>query len=300
MEINGRRLGPGEPVYIAAEIAANHGGDLELALYQTLLAKDAGADAVKFQVRTFPESIPEDQRDVMKSTPWGELSYLDYRKRLEFGKLQYEAIDAHCRSIGIDWFVSVWSEQAVDFMEQFDPICYKIGSPSLTDDVLLRRVAATERPVILSTGGSRQEQVAAASVTLASTNDLLVCQCTSSYPCDPAEVNLNYLAKLRLTYLDVGYSGHELGTAISIAAVALGAVYVERHFTSSHELWGSDQALSLEPQEFAEMVKGIREVEQALGDGIKRVYDSEQDSLKKLRRVNATRQGIQEEAKAAH
>jgi N-acetylneuraminate synthase len=296
MEIGTRKLGPGEPVYIVAEIGGNHNGDLKLALKQIDLAKEAGATMVKFQKRTLPDAIPEAQRAVMKDTPWGKLDYVEYRERLEFNKAQYEIIDDHCRNVGIDWFVSVWDEAAVDFMEPFYPIAYKIGSPCLTDDGLLRRVAATGRPVILSTGGSTPKQVKHAIDGLDPICDsLVICQCTSSYPTDPTEINLRVLilpalsfrSEIELPTFQIGYSGHELGTAISIAAVALGAVYLERHFTNDKTQWGSDQALSLEPAEFAEMVKGVREVEAAMGDGVKVVYSSEKSKLASLRRFMA-------------
>ena len=278
MEIGTRKLGPGEPVYIVAEIGANHNGKAGLAMKQIDLAKKAGADAVKFQVRTLPDAIPEAQRSIMKDTPWGKMDYVEYRKHLELDKRDYGLLFEYCQSrVGIDCFVSVWDEAAVDFMEQFEPIAYKIGSPCLTDDGLLRRVAATGRPVILSTGGSTQADINTATTILADplAEDIIVCQCTSSYPCDPSEINLRYLE----SGFASGYSGHEQGIAISIAAVALGAVYLERHFTNDKTQWGSDQALSLEPAEFAEMVKGVREVEAAMGDGVKAVYPSEKSNL---------------------
>ncbi len=281
----GRTIGDGHPTYVVAEIGINHNGDLGDARKLIDAARLAGADAVKFQKRTPELCVPPDQRDKMRDTPWGYISYLDYRHRVEFDEAGYRAIDAHCRQGDIDWFVSVWDEPSVDFMEVFDPICYKIPSASLTDHALLRHVRATGRPVILSTGMSTMEQIEAA-VGLLDADRLLITHATSTYPCQPEELNLRMIQTLRERFpCPVGYSGHEVGLVPSAVAVALGASLVERHITLDRANWGSDQAASVEPAGFMRMVKYLRVVEQALGDGVKQVYDSELPSLSKLRRV---------------
>ena len=284
MRIGSREIGPGHPTYIVAELGANHGGSVAKAIQQMMLAKEAGADAVKFQKRSPEICIPPEQQGEMKDTAWGRMTYLNYRNRLEFWH-EYEGIGKAAGEIGIDWFTSAWDIPSVDFMEPFSPIAYKIPSPCLTDDALLKAVAATQRPVILSTGMSTPNEIARALRALEGV-ERVVCQCTSSYPLAPSEVNLRFMDELARADELVGYSGHEHGIAISIAAVALGACYVERHFTDTRDQWGTDQQISLEPGEFRQMVDGIREVEQALGDGIKRVYGSEQSAMKKLRRTH--------------
>jgi N-acetylneuraminate synthase len=280
-----RIVGDGQPVYVVAEIGINHNGDLDAARRLIDAAAHAGVDAVKFQKRTPELCVPDSQRDLMRETPWGYISYLEYRERIEFNAEQYGRIDRHCRERGIPWFASVWDEPSVDFLEGFDPVSYKIPSAALTDHALLRRVRATGRPIILSTGMSTMDQIRTA-VDVLGHADLVLMHATSSYPCDPEELNLRMIQTLRHEFpCPVGYSGHEVGLVPSTIAVALGACAVERHITLDRAMWGSDQAASVEPGGFERLVKYIRVVEQALGDGVKRVYESEIPSLGKLRRV---------------
>jgi N-acetylneuraminate synthase len=285
LKIGKRVVGDGHPTYIVGEIGINHNGDLEIAKQLIDLAKWAGADAVKFQKRTPELAVPPDQKDKMRETPWGYITYLDYRNKVEFGEKQYGEIDAHCKQKGMDWFVSVWDEGSVDFMEKFDTPCYKVPSASLTDHNLLKQLKRTGKPIVLSTGMSTMEQIKAA-VKEVDVNSLMLTHTTSTYPCDPEELNLRMISTLRELFpCPVGYSGHEVGLVISAVAVAMGASLVERHITLDRAMWGSDQAASVEPGGLQRLVKYIRVTEQALGDGVKRVYDSEQPSLKKLRRV---------------
>ena len=286
VRIGNRWVGDGHPTYIVAEIGINHSGDLETARRLIDAAVHAGVDAVKLQKRTPELCVPPDQQTQMRDTPWGYITYLEYRHHVEFGREAYAAIDVHCREKEVDWFVSVWDEPSVDFMEAFDPPCYKIPSASLTDESLLRRLRQTGRPLILSTGMSTMEQIERA-VALLDRSHLLLTHATSSYPCEPEELNLRAIETLRRKFeVPVGYSGHEVGLIPSAVAVALGACLVERHITLDRALWGSDQAASVEPGGFERLVKYIRVTELALGDGVKRVYDSEVASLRKLRRVN--------------
>jgi N-acetylneuraminate synthase len=280
-------VGDGHPAFVIAEIGINHNGELKIAKQMIDEAVHAGADAVKFQKRTPEVCTPPDQQTQMRETPWGYITYLDYRKRVEFNEEQYREIDAYCRQKGIAWMVSVWDEPSVEFMEQFDTPAYKIPSASLTDHKLIQCARSTGRPLILSTGMSTMEQIHKGA-KIAGENDLILMHCTSTYPCEPHELNLKMIETLRREFpnVPIGYSGHEVGLVPSAVAVALGACMVERHLTLDRAMWGSDQAASVEPGGFERLIKYIRVSEAALGDGVKKVYESEQSSLKRLRRVN--------------
>jgi N-acetylneuraminate synthase len=280
-----RPVGDGHPCYVVAEIGINHNGSLDLAKQLVDAAHAAGCDAVKFQKRTPELATPPDQRDRLRDTPWGTMTYLDYRYRVEFEEEAYAALDAHCRALGIAWFASCWDEPSVDFVERFDPPCYKIQSAAVTDFGLLDRLKATGRPLILSTGMSDMGQIAAA-VERLRPRPLLLTHSTSTYPCPPEEINLRMIETLRRTFdAPVGYSGHEVGLPTTVAAVAMGACYVERHLTLDRAMWGSDQAASVEPGGFQRLVHYIRTVEAAFGDGVKKVYDSERPVMARLRRT---------------
>ena len=274
-----------DSIYIIAEIGINHNGAIEDALQLIKVAKDAGCNAVKFQKREPDVCVPENQKNILRETPWGEMTYLDYRKKVEFSKAQYVVIDEYARKLKIDWFASPWDIPSVDFLTEFNLPFIKIASACLTDDALLERVAISRVPVILSTGMSTLNQIDHA-VSLLDKNSLTLMATTSSYPMDPTEANLRTIQTLKERYgVPVGYSGHETGLQISIAAAALGASAIERHITLDRAKWGSDQAASLEPQGLAHLVRDIRIVESALGDGVKRVWESEIAPMKKLRRV---------------
>jgi N-acetylneuraminate synthase len=259
-----------------AEIGVNHNGSIDTAKKLILEAYRNGVDAVKFQKRTPELCVPRDQWELMRETPWGYISYIEYRRKMEFQQEEYGEIDRYCQEVGIPWFA---------FLEAYNPLCYKVPSASLTDHNLLRCLADTGRPVILSTGMSTMEQIRAA-VNLMPIDKLVLCHATSTYPCDPSELNLHMIESLRREFpCPIGYSGHEVGLITSVVAVALGACMVERHITLDRAMWGSDQAASVEPQGFERLVKYVRVTEQSLGDGVKRVYDSELPSMRKLRRV---------------
>jgi N-acetylneuraminate synthase len=286
VQIGSRRIGEGFPVYVIAEIGINHNGDLATALELMKVAKDSGCDAVKFQKRTPTICVPVEQQGVMRETPWGMITYLDYKERTEFGEDEFRAVDSYARKQGIDWFASPWDVPSVDFLEQFDPLCYKVASACLTDDELLEAMAATNRPLILSTGMSTLEEINHA-VELLNGVPFLLAHSTSTYPCPPAELNLRMIAKLQdLFRVPVGYSGHETGLQTTVAAVTMGATFIERHITLDRATWGTDHAASVEPQGLQRLVRDIRTVEAALGDGVKRVYDSEIPIRAKLRRVH--------------
>jgi N-acetylneuraminate synthase len=280
-------VGDGHPTFIVAEVGINHNGDVAIAKRLIDAAVSAGCDAVKFQKRTPELCVPVEKRSIIRETPWGPLSYLEYRHRIEFGMAEYQEIDRYCRGKKVHWFASCWDIPSVDFIEQFEPPCYKIASATLTDHELLRYVRTTGKTVVISTGMSSIEQIEEA-VSLLGADNLIVTHCTSAYPCSPSELNLRMIQTLRQRFpCPVGYSGHEVGLPTTIAAAALGACMIERHITLDRSMWGSDQAASVEPQGFARLVQYVRVIESAMGSGIKQVYASELPMLRRLRRVAA-------------
>jgi len=284
--LGNRVVGTGNPVYITGEIGINHNGDLANAIALIDQAADAGCDAVKFQKRTPEVCTPRDQWDIERDTPWGRMSYIDYRHRVEFGVEEYAAIDEHAKHRGIAWFASPWDIESVDFLEGFDVPAHKVASACLTDDELLRRLRATGRTVVLSTGMSTMRQIRHAVEVLGSDN-IILCHATSTYPAQASELNLKMIYTLQGEFpnVPIGYSGHETGLQTTLAAVAMGATFVERHITLDRSMWGSDQAASVEPQGLARLVRDVRVISQAMGDGVKQIYDGERTAMKKLRRV---------------
>jgi sialic acid synthase SpsE len=284
IEIAGIRIGPGYPCFIIAEIGINHNGDIELAKQLVDAAVSAGCNAVKLQKRTPELCVPEAQKGIERDTPWGRLTYLEYRHRVEFTKADYQEIDKHCRQRGILWTASCWDVPSLEFIEEFEPPFHKIASPMLTNDELMAACVSTGRPLIVSTGMSTISEIDQATTLLGSRVPWMLLHCTSTYPARPEEINLRVIDAFRARYgCPVGYSGHEVGLQISIAAAARGANALERHITLDRAMWGSDQAASLEPQGLARLVRDIRVIEVAMGDGEKRVYESELANLSKLR-----------------
>ena len=288
VSIGSHVIGGGNPAYVIAEIGLNHNGDVDIAKKLIDVAADAGANAVKFQKRTPEISTPEHMRDVPRETPWGTMTYLDYRRRVEFGRDEYIEIGDYATLHGLDWFASPWDVPSVAFLEELNVVAHKVASASLTDLELLTALRETGKPVILSTGMSTIPQIDRALETLG-TDRVVLMHATSTYPMEPEEANLRVISTLRDRYagVPIGYSGHERGLQISLAAVALGAVAVERHITLDRTMWGSDHAASLEPAGLQHLVRDIRVIETALGDGVKRVFPGEQAPMAKLRRVPA-------------
>ncbi len=294
MNIGNSRIGEGQPTYIIAEIGINHNGSMEIVKQLIEGAKKAGANAVKFQKRAPEKCVPKEQWNIQRDTPWGRISYIDYRRKIEFKFSQYQEIDDFCKNIRIDWTASCWDEDSVDFIEKFDPPFYKIASASLTDVPLLLRARATKIPVMISTGMSTMDEIVSAGKVLG-TNDqcdvgrLLIAHSTSTYPCQLKELNLRMIKTLKEKFpgVPIGYSGHETGLAPSLAAIALGANFLERHITLDRAMWGTDQAASVELGGFERLVNNVRDIEKALGDGVKKVYQSEMGSRKKLRRARS-------------
>ncbi len=213
------------------------------------------------------------------------MTYIDYRHYVEFTLEEYTEIDRYCKQKGIHWFASCWDELSVDFIAQFDVPCFKASSASLTDIDLLKKKKATGKPLIISTGMSTWNEILT-SVREIGTDNLLIAHATSAYPCSVEELNLRMIRTLQNEYPDcpIGYSGHETGLAPTMAAVALGAAFIERHITLDRAMWGTDQAASVEVGGFIRLVENIRDIERSFGDGVKKIYDSELSSRKKLRR----------------
>ena len=285
VSVGKKAIGAGEPVYIIAEIGINHNGDIEIAKQLMDVAVETGCDAVKFQKRTPEICVPEEQKSIPRETPWGSMTYFEYKKRIEFEQTEFEQIDAYAKKIGIDWFASPWDVPSVNFLEGFNVPCQKIASACLTDSELLTAINKTKTTTILSTGMSSMQEIDKA-VSLLNDVPLAIAQATSTYPAEASELNLRAIQTFAEKYkVPVGYSGHERGLQVTIAAVALGATFIERHITLDRSMWGTDHSASLEPEGLKKLVRDIRVVELALGDGKKKVYDSEIPIRAKLRRV---------------
>jgi sialic acid synthase SpsE len=272
-------------VFIIEEIGINHNGSLDIATKLIDVAAFAGCDAVKFQKRTPAICVPEAQKQIMRETPWGRMTYLDYRDRMEFGETEFDAIAAHCESRGIAWFVSLWDVESYHFMQKYELLYYKIPSAMLTNLPLLTAVAQSGKYTFISTGMSTLSEIGAAVAIFHKHRcPFELMHCVSTYPMENRDANLHCIHTLkRRFHCDVGYSGHERGIQITLAAVALGATSIERHVTLDRTMYGSDQAASLEPSGLLKMVRDIRIIEQALGDGEKRVLEVEEPPRAKLR-----------------
>lgn len=287
VQIGDLLVGPGQPVYVIGEIGINHNGDMSITRQLIDVAANAGCQAVKFQKRTPEICVPLDQQSKIRQTPWGEMTYLEYKHRVEFGHDEYAAIGKYCEERGLQWFASPWDVPSVDFLEEFDVVTHKVASASITDKELLRALAATGKPIILSTGMSEIEEIDEA-VEILGTDKLVILHATSTYPLPAGEANLRTITTLSERYgVPVGYSGHERGLQISLAAVTLGAAAVERHITLDRTMWGSDHAASLEPTGLQHLIRDIRVIEEALGDGVKRVFPGEAEPRLRLRRTTA-------------
>ena len=286
VKIGNKLVGPGNPCYVIAEIGINHNGDFEIAKQLIQMSAEAGCDAVKFQKRTPELCVPLDQRNVMRETPWGQMTYMDYRYKVEFDEKQYQELADFAAKFDVHLFASPWDVESVDFLVKMKHPVIKIPSASITDIELLEKISSTGLPVIMSTGMSTMDQIDKA-VSVLNKENLLIAHSTSAYPCDPAELNLKMIPVLQDRYqVPIGYSGHETGLQTTVAAVTLGACFVERHVTLDRAMWGSDQSASVEPPGVQRLVRDIRTVESALGDGIKKVYESELKPMSRLRKNN--------------
>ena len=283
VKIGNRTIGDGYDCFVIAEIGINHNGNVELAKKLIDVAAMTGCDAVKFQKRTVDVVYTAEELAKERPSIYGDTNG-DLKRGLEFGFDAYAQIDEYCKSRDIIWFASCWDEGAVDFIDKFNPPCYKIASATLTDDELLRYTKSKGKPILLSTGMSSMEQIEHA-VEILGEDNLVIYHCTSTYPNENFEINLKVIETFKKKFsCPIGFSGHERGLTPSIVAVALSANSVERHVTIDRTLWGSDHAASLEPNGLFRMVRDIRQIPSILGDGIKKVYDTEIPIIKKLRR----------------
>jgi N-acetylneuraminate synthase len=275
-------------VHIIAEIGINHNGDLDIAKKLIQIAAAAGCDSVKFQKRNPDVCVPEHQKSVMRETPWGKMTYLDYKYKVEFGKEEYDEIDRYCKANNIAWSASPWDLDSLQFLDQYDLPYIKMPSAHLTNDELLAACRDTGKKVILSTGMSTVQEIEHAVNVLRSNGgcDFALLHCNSTYPAPIEELNLNCINTLRDKFnCEVGYSGHEFRLGTSVATVLMGATIVERHITLDRTMWGSDHMASVEPQGLIKLVRGVRELEAALGDGKIGVTEGEKPVRKKLRGV---------------
>lgn len=274
-------------VYFIGEIGINHNGDIDIAKSIMKEAKLAGFSAVKFQKRNPEVTTPENVKNIMRETPWGEMSYIEYKHRIEFDKKEYDEINKYSRELEIDWFASCWDSDSLEFIINYDVPCIKIASACITNKKLIQLHVETEKPLIMSTGMSTIEQIRK-SYDILSKNELAILHSTSTYPCPPEELNLNMIKTLSEEFPEnpIGYSGHEGGLSTSMAAIVLGARILERHITIDRAMWGTDQAASLEPEGMRKLIGASNSIIKSLGDGVKRVYESEKKSIQNLRPVD--------------
>lgn len=284
IKIRDKLVGEGHPTFIVAEIGINHNGDINLAKKLIDMAVFAGCDAVKFQKRTIELVYTKEELEQPRENPFGPTNG-DLKRGLEFGQKEYKEIDRYCKQRGIIWFASPWDLKSVDFLEKFNVPCYKVASACLTDHQLLKYIRSKRKPIIMSTGMSTMKEIKQAIKTVGE-KDLVLLHCTSTYPSKLEELNLKVIPQLRKNFnCPIGYSGHETGIVQPVMAVLQGACLVEKHITLDRAMWGSDQAASLEPEGLNRVVRDIRNVSKCLGDGKKKVFESEIPILQKLRRV---------------
>ncbi len=271
-------------IFIIAEIGINHNGDVGIAKDLIKVAKESGCDAVKFQKRTLENVYSQEELDKQRESPWGTTNR-EQKEGLEFGQQEFEQIDSYCKELGIEWFASAWDAESQNFLKQFDLKYNKIASAMMVDSDLLRIVAAEGRHTFISTGMSTLEEIdCAVEIFKKSGCPFEVMHCVSTYPMEDTDANLNCISTLRDRYsCDVGYSGHEVGLAVSYAAAALGITSLERHITLNRSMYGSDQSASIEPPALRNLIGAVRKIECAMGDGQKQILQSEIPIAKKLR-----------------
>ena len=271
-------------IFIIGEIGINHNGDLGIAKNLIDVAKEAGCDAVKFQKRTIDLVYTQESLDAPRESPWGN-TQRQQKEGLEFGKEEYDAIDKYCKDKGINWFASAWDVDSQKFLRQYDLKHNKIASPMIVSQDLLHEVANEKKHTFISTGMSTLEYIdKAIKIFKDATCPYELMHCVSTYPMQDEDANLKCINTLKERYkCNIGYSGHEVGMAISYAAAALGITSLERHITLDRAMYGSDQSASVEPSGLRNLVGAIRKIEKAMGDGKKIVLEKEQSIAKKLR-----------------
>jgi N-acetylneuraminate synthase len=272
-------------VKIISEIGINHNGSMELCKKLIMLSKVSGADYVKIQKRNPDICVPENQKSKMRKTPWGEMTYLEYKHRLEFNEEQIKELVEYSISLGIKFFASVWDLDSVKLMAKYTNIA-KLGSASINDLELCRATREAFDFVIISTGMSTEEEIDEA--VNAAKPDVIM-HTNSTYPCPSEDLNLRYIEHMKKKWgnnMDIGYSGHEYGLVTTYAAVALGATWIERHVTLDRSMWGSDQSSSIEPDGLIKLVKGIRSIEKATQyePGPRKQFEGENSKKESLRK----------------
>ncbi|KPJ57008.1 hypothetical protein AMJ49_03135 [Parcubacteria bacterium DG_74_2] len=271
--------------YLIAEIGINHNGDLQIAKKLIDAAFACNWDCVKFQKREPELCVPNHQKNGEKDTPWGKMAYLEYKKRLEFGKKEYDYIDKYCKEKPIDWTASVWDLPSLKFITSYDVPFIKIPSAKLIDKELLIQACKTGKPLIVSTGMSTIEEIDKAVEILEKYSyQYLLMHCHSAYPAPVDELNLKCIKSLQERYkCPFGYSGHEYGLEGTVFAAVLGVKVIERHITLDHMMWGTDHSSSVEPMGMDMLRKRIKDVDKILGNGVKKITKSELIVRKKLR-----------------
>jgi len=286
IKLGSRYVGDCEPVYLIAEIGINHNGDLQIAKKLIDATWATGWDCVKFQKRTPDICVPESQKNMLRQTPWGEMTYLEYKKRIEFNKNEYDYINRYCMEKPLAWTASVWDLPSLEFMLNYDIPFIKIPSAMLGNHDLIKKCAASKKPLIVSTGMSTLEEIDSSVEILEKyfQNNYILMHVNSTYPAKIDELNLNMISVLKERYKClVGYSGHEYEIMPAVMAPIYGACIIERHITLDHTMWGTDQAASLEVRGMDFLAKRVHEVKLIAGDGIKTITEGEMKMREKLR-----------------
>lgn len=289
VRVGNKHIGKDNPVFFIAEIGINHNGSLDIAKKLIDVASFAGCDAVKFQKRDPEEAVPEGQKGIMRETPWGLMSYLNYKKKMEFWEDEYDQIDRYCSEKGVPWSVSCWDMPSLEFIKRYEIPFLKIPSALITHTEYLKKVKEFKDkgiPLFVSTGMSDMKRVKKV-VDFLGNDNLIIMHAVGTYPVRHEDVNLNVIKSYKEQFnCPIGYSGHEVGLQVSLAAVALGANVIERHITLDRSMWGTDQAASVETQGIIRLMRDIRIIEKSFGTGVKRIMDSEESVIKKLRKVS--------------
>ncbi len=272
-------------ILIIAEIGINHNGDLSLAKKMMKLAKDSGCDFVKFQKRTPDITTPENKKEIIRETPWGKISYLKYKKKIEFGLKEYKEIDKFSKKIGIGWFASAWDIQSLKFLKRFKSKYNKVASAMITNLNFLNEVAKQKKTTFISTGMCTYKDIQkAVKIFRKNKCKFVLMHSVSSYPAKEEDLNLSLIPVLAKKYkCEVGYSGHESTVSPSIGACYMGAKFIERHITLDRAMWGTDQSASLSPGGLTNLVKMIKKIKIIKGDGKKRILEDEKNKSKELR-----------------
>lgn len=274
-------------IFITAEIGINHNGDLETAKKLIDGSKKAGADAVKFQKRTIDLVYEKTMLDGHRESPWGT-TQREQKEGLEFNKDEYLEIDRYCKDLGIEWFASAWDVESQYFLRQFNSKYNKVASAMLMHKKLVEAIIEEQKHTFISTGMHTMEEIKeVVNMFRASGCPFELMHCCSTYPMDVKDANLKMINTLREVFsCDVGYSGHEVGLGVSVGAAAMGITSLERHITLDRSMYGSDQSASVELAGFSKLIKYVRTIEEAMGDGIKKVTEKEKDIRSKLAPIN--------------